>query len=228
MAIFKPGSITQAVSGNVGGVNFAYSSRNIYVRTKRQPTSAGRIKQITNQAYFVEIGNAWTTLSTSLKNAWRTAAKNLPHKNRLGTPTTLSGREFFFQRNFSNLVTFQIAIENSPPMMQATGPLSGLSVENHAPGLYRFSIGTYPTLVTNPWVCWLSNQYTRTSLRHFKNPRIWLRGPNSVAASPCTNEIIAATGPLVVGQFLKFRALSRYQNQLDSPMLFATLTVTQP
>jgi len=228
MAIFKPGAIVQAISGNLSGVNFVNAARSVYIRKARRPNNSTSTAQLAIQANFGIVTNLWAKLSTSLRTTWTTAAKSLAHVNRIGIPTTLSGREFFFLRNLENLNTFALPTQTAPPTMASTKAVALFQVTNaSAANIYLYII-TVPTLVDMPIMLAVANPYTNTNPNYFHRWQIFYQGLLLDLPLNSYTIITAKTGLLRTGQNLKFLIRPRYLNLLAGPPTQAPLTITNP
>jgi hypothetical protein len=130
VAIIKLGPVVQAASGTIGATNFVNAARTVYIRKSRRSTNSTSKAQLLQQTAMNSLVRQWNSLTVSQRNTWTTAAKYFPHKNKLGIPATLTGREFFFFRNLRNLSAFNIAIETSPPPMTMSPNYAGWSLAN--------------------------------------------------------------------------------------------------
>lgn len=101
MAIYRPGSIVGAVSGDVGGVSFANPSGSSVLRKKRRRTAAPSPTKARNQAYFQLYVKEWQAMSDAQRTTWRAFAANITRPNRLGVQRSISGFQEFMRVNLS-------------------------------------------------------------------------------------------------------------------------------
>lgn len=99
MALFKPGAIIGAISGNLGGANFVASTSRPVVRAARRRVNTDQVANLSIRAYIKHLGVLWMGLTANQRNAWNTLASNIRWKDRLAQARTPSGREFFFSHN---------------------------------------------------------------------------------------------------------------------------------
>lgn len=100
MALFRPSSIVQSISGNVGGVTFVQGQRGNVVR--HRPLRINRITEERTDARtrWAFIYSYWyDTLSASQRLEWETTAVTITRTNRLGIPHRLTGLELFLIQN---------------------------------------------------------------------------------------------------------------------------------
>lgn len=99
MAIFEPGSLIGAISGNVGGASFANRSGSKVVRKPRRPSRTNAERIINQQTLITNIARQWRDLTELERAAWRTAAANRPIPNRLGVSRAISGYQYYVSVN---------------------------------------------------------------------------------------------------------------------------------
>lgn len=126
MAIIRPSAIVGALSGNLAGVNFATGKSGPYARQRANRTKALSPGTLHNRARFQFLRHQWQQLTDAQRTAWRQAATNRPHINRLGLTSTLSGNSTFLQHNMHGWPDsgFQaIQFDANPPTLTAPPPL---------------------------------------------------------------------------------------------------------
>lgn len=96
MAIFRPGSIVGAISGNLGTLNFVAGKGTPIVRKRIRKKDSQTPKQITQRSGTQTISSLWRKIPADTRLKWNTAAKKFPHKNRLGQTSQPSGFQLFF------------------------------------------------------------------------------------------------------------------------------------
>lgn len=95
MAIFKTGSIVGAISGTVGGANFANTRGSSVVRKPRRSSPLKSQSNKLHQSNVQRFSLAWRELTPGERDAWKTWANNRPRPNRLGVSRYLSGYQSF-------------------------------------------------------------------------------------------------------------------------------------
>lgn len=240
MAIIKTSSTVLAISGNVGGANFVNSARSPYIRPARRPTSSRSKSQLIQQRSMTVLTNAWNALTVNQRAAWTTAAKNFPHRNRLGIPTTLNGREFYFFRNLFNLSSLGIlygAIESTPPIMKQSPPITTLVLTNPnnatinlqviqpaplgpLPMQFLWVSRTFKTIPPRQWPRWTPFCGYASFIDTF-NIRPYLIGTAGLF-NRTTNPSVGAPG---VGEWIAVRAVGRLTTHLDTVPIVARIQI---
>lgn len=116
MAIFKTGAIIGAISGTVGGVNFANPRGSKVVRRARRASANKTQPQMLIQARMATLISLWRRKPIEEQDAWRAAASQNPYPNRLGQSRQISGFQFFLKENmpFEPNIIAGIAEEKKP------------------------------------------------------------------------------------------------------------------
>lgn len=99
MALYKPGALVSAISGNVGAVNFVASSSRPVLRTARRRVNTDRAGNLPVRAYVAHLNSTWRGLTTAQRNAWATLAAKFRWTDRLAQQRQPSGRELFMSHN---------------------------------------------------------------------------------------------------------------------------------
>ena len=127
MAIIRPSSIVGAISGSIGGTNFATGKNGPYVRSRVSRTKSLTPKQSFVRVRFQFLRHEWQGLTDAQRTAWRMAAANRPHINRLGLTSHLSGHALFIQHNqhgWPDTGTEAIDFDETPPTLAAAAPMT--------------------------------------------------------------------------------------------------------
>lgn len=226
--IIRYGHIVQAASGNIGGANFVAGTRDTYVRSKRMPKSATSPTQLNRQATAQIISTQWAALSTLDKLAWNTCAAAMPHVNRLGIPSAINGREFYFQRWFRNYAFGGSLITAAVPIPITTSPVLSLAVTNPAAGEFDLTW-------TNPGVGAASRMLVYAALTgqtyDLRYNYLWkVLGLYSAPTSPLDlgPNLYLNVGTPLLGERVAFRIITRNTTQLDSPPGEASVLCTHP
>lgn len=115
MAIFKPGAIVGAISGNVGGACFVNNKGSSVLRQPRSRTGSESPAQLVRQAKLHNDIIRWRDLTSEKKRQWNVAASTITFSNRLGVQRLLSGYQYF-------LKTSAIFETTNPPQGATTFP----------------------------------------------------------------------------------------------------------
>lgn len=168
MAIFRPGSIVGAISGNVGGVNF--------VAGKGAPIARQRIRRTKNnspalahsRANLARLRTQWRAITEEQRNAWRQAALIYPHRNRLGLATQLSGIALYIKANMERSaipgLPFQFQ-EDEVPDLTTSAPLQASSLAISISGDYTILISEPISTPYNQVLLYGGRTYKNNSLR---------------------------------------------------------------
>lgn len=97
MAIFRPGALAATISGQVGGASFALSKTSPSIRQPRRRTTSRTAASQTRKSTFKAFLTLWRRLSDDSRAAWRAAAAEFPHVNRVGVVSRLSGYNLFMK-----------------------------------------------------------------------------------------------------------------------------------
>lgn len=97
MAIIRASALVAAISGSVGGVNFATGKRGTVARLRgrRIPTQTEVL--LRQQAIFANASRTWRELSNEQRSSWRALAPGYPITNRLGQTSPPSGYTLFLE-----------------------------------------------------------------------------------------------------------------------------------
>lgn len=207
MALYKPSPLINAISGNVGSVNFVAGAQRTTLRAARNPYSPVRAAQLTPRANMQLVVQAWADLDQTSRDSWNTLARQLSRPDRLGQARTLSGRQFFIRYNLREL-------QNGLTMYTTTAPRVLTDIDWTA----SIIVATSPTNITwkpsgtaYPFFSYfaLSAQaFYRTPPQFIPNRFRWY-GLGYTAATGDQQQypqIINATGELQSGQWFAIHA----------------------
>lgn len=119
MAIFRPGPLIAAISGNVGGLNFAQTRSGPIIRRKTTRTNKKTNRQLNRRARFSQVQKDWAVATDLTRDQWRAAAASIKRTNRLGLPSTLTGFQLFVMNSLTNPVSDHTNFP-VPPHLTAT------------------------------------------------------------------------------------------------------------
>lgn len=143
MALVKTGSLISAISGNLAGVNFAMTRYGIVMRKKAFGTDAKSELQLEQRARLGIIQNLWLVLSDTERQSWRTAARAVRFRNRLGMHYSPTGWQLWL---YLNLPEGPDPAPNYtlPPRPVNAAPLYNVWCECERPNLFRILFDRYP------------------------------------------------------------------------------------
>ncbi len=121
MAIFRTGPLAGAISGTVGGAVFVAGRGTPVIRQRPIGTKRTSPALQVVRARFSNFQRAWSDLSSSTQDAWRTLARNTNVVNRLGQAAPASGYTLFVRYNVE--LQGNTALEFSDPPTLGKGPI---------------------------------------------------------------------------------------------------------
>lgn len=114
MAIYAPGPLIGAISGNLGGVSFANPSGSKVIRRPRRSSVILTEEQVQQQSYVALFARSWASLEEDERAAWRTWAANRPKPNRIGVQRAQSGYQAFMEYHLAKAVVNTTVIPLPP------------------------------------------------------------------------------------------------------------------
>lgn len=142
MAKMKP-YVAAAISGCIGGVEFAMSRAGIVVKRRRPSKPFDSTAQITANAAFLRRVADWHEMTPEAMREWTAYAASHPVLNRLGQQKYISGYNWFMKlRDTEDGIL--LPIETAPP------PIFG-EPEVYEGGPYTFPI-TWPAASDDDWM----------------------------------------------------------------------------
>jgi len=144
MAIFKPSSLVEGISGNVGGINFSAGKNGNIIRKHRRITPALGERQLIRQALFNEAARRWTFILTDTqRREWAAIAKDVFIRNRLGERRQMSGRTLYIRQVASgrDLITSL----DSPGTLFNPNNFSGIGLTANVGGPFTWTCKKSPS-----------------------------------------------------------------------------------
>lgn len=227
MALYRPGPLTNAISGKIAGVDFVAGTRQLAVRKLRTPSSNTSAAQINNRANVGRVITAWNALTSNQRNAWNTTAAQMTTQNRLGLPKNISGRELFFRRNLRNLSFVGIAIQTTPPTQTTTSAPYQVALSNPMASQILVNVLGFPYGAGLQEFLWICRTFSGAPRNHFKN---WVPAlapgtpiPGNTNLKPYFDALLGAPG---IGERIAVKVAARYQDEWDSTPTLGQLIVT--
>jgi len=225
MAIFRPGHVVGAISGNLGAVNYATGPYGPYVRKRLVRTDKSTERQLASRAALQKAKSDWLDLTEEQRDSWKAAARGLKFRNRLGTPRSLSGFLVFLRMNMpytADLVEFPL----NPPVQIPTPPPTSLAFAVTLPNNYIMT--WYPTIT--PGQVWQRIFTTRTLKDHVIRPlKYWRLSEIASQAGPTyniKNAFVYAWGAPQVGEYVAVKLQMWQAERLPSIFMQAGCIVT--
>ena len=97
MALIRTSAVVGAVSGNIGGVNFANTKGSTVARAARRPAGSQTRAQSEQSSRVAGAVNAWNRLPDSMRRAWKNFAEAQPKESRLGEKRPISGYALYVE-----------------------------------------------------------------------------------------------------------------------------------
>jgi hypothetical protein len=229
--LIRPSNLVSAISGTLGGINFAAGRGAPYVRLAGSRADTRSERQINHRTRLGIVINAWRVLSDNDRQSWRAAAQVYNRTNRLGVPRSYSGFQLYLAyilQHFDQLASFDIPCEQ---MLTAPNP-----------GTWTFDLPqtddweAFPAGVTSSFTLWhkffIARGNVNYSRRAYKNYNFFLRAR---AVAPFTViRTHPSTDPLLydgqVGEKVSFMLIVSIEEPdglfLDSYPQFFEATIT--
>ena len=91
MAIFKPGAIVSAISGKLGGIEFAQGKGSPHVKMHGVKGTKSTAPILAGRARVAELARRYRALSVNEKRSWEAFGRAVGSSDRLGRPRPMSG-----------------------------------------------------------------------------------------------------------------------------------------
>lgn len=121
MAIFRPGHVVGAISGNLGAVNFAQGKYGPYVRRRLTRSDKCTERQLSARANARNAHILWFNLTDEQRETWRATAAGMRRTNRLGIPRPISGKQLHFLVQVF-MMPWELHVYKDPPQAKFTAP----------------------------------------------------------------------------------------------------------
>lgn len=120
MAIYTPGPVVGAISGNLGGVSFVNGKGSKVIRHARRAGRQANAQTALASSLTARFARAWSGLTDLHRASWNTYAANRTHSNRLGVDRPLSGYQEWMKRGLQ--VTRNAPFLDPNPPADITSP----------------------------------------------------------------------------------------------------------
>lgn len=116
MALVRISQPAAKVSGNLNGINFAYSIKGPYIRIRRRPNKPPTPKQAKYRALWYRFNSYWHNMTQALRDDWDdfAANPNTGRPNRLGHVRPYSGYQWFIRCNIRRFTAGRV-VTLTPP-----------------------------------------------------------------------------------------------------------------
>jgi len=221
MALCIPGPVVSALSGTVGGVNFANAKSGTVLRTRAVKCDRRSKSQLWYRAAFAAALKYWQEMSTAQKLVWRVLASNVTFPDRFGHQRHISGYQVFLHCNIPHYATY-IFFRSTPVLPFHSYSFTTLSAVFSAGGAYTITYTPSPTVGSAPI-------YGARSFS-ISEPQFW-SGWNLIghlAAVPSPQDITArykaAFGALQEGEWAAIRTHSMVHTSRGPDLIAAAVT----
>ncbi len=229
MAIFRAGPLLDAISGDVGGINFTRSRHGPIMRRKLTRTNKRTPIQLERRARFYHLKREWNLLTTSQRTAWRSSAAQLTFPNRLGVPNRITGHQLFFKVNLAAPDATTTATDPPENLVAYSPPPS---IEVIAQEDFAITcLWEQPTYSVAPTTYFYGARSLSSRPKHFFN---YWRFVTSVQEPAGTNVInftaawTAALGSLLGNELIKVKVKFFDPAFLPSTYTYDTIVTTPP
>jgi len=170
MAIIRMGPVITAVSGAVGGVEFAAARGATVLRRRQHKLRRNSPSALTSNAAYLKTLHSWRALTGDQKLQWNASAANLPLIDRLGNARTLTGQQAYF-------ATARQWIENgfdpaiAPPVVTVAAQPSSITISNTTAAALQITFNGFAPVLFNQVSIWAALSPDRPTNRPPKYQR---------------------------------------------------------
>lgn len=224
MALFKPSPLLAAISGNVGGCNFAMTRHGPVIRKRANRIKRQTPAQLEARADFTRALSYWHDLAPHYKKAWRALAATYTQTNRLGTSHHLTPLQLYLK-----FVTHQLFSPpnpySNPPAPSKTQPITALTLDFTAGG--PANITFVPGVAAHParQMIFAHRPFISSDRVTFNTYRFLGNDTSQDAARDWQTPLEAALGIPLVGERIGIRAFLFDDSYFRSPPFYAATTV---
>jgi len=223
MARITPSPLVSAISGTLGGINFAAPGSHPYVRSSRTWTNPRTPSQQEQRAQVQRLRAAWEALTDAERTQWGRAASQIRHRDRLSAVKAYTARQLFFLTN-APAAARALGIQDTPPLTTPipTPPWDSFTVAPIAPLPITFGTGSFPS--GTYYSIFLARSHRTICPRKFRGWR-WVRNFSAAGVLPVVNlfsEAEATLGTPASGEWWAFRACTCVPGYMPSPWTYGT------
>ena len=210
MAIFRPGPLVAAISGNLGAVNFATAQRAPVVRSRMTKTNPASPEQLKVRNAYNRLWKLWQSLASNEQTPWTVAALQFPRTNRLGLDNPLTGWQLFYETNFYNV--WQVTPSSSafvplPPPLSAAQALTDLVLTATRDLAFQLTVRSLipSTDQDHPGILTIKAWRPHTNLikKLYRAPRRLLRVPFEATTISIADEFVDIFGTPALGEAIR-------------------------
>lgn len=237
MAIVRYGPLIGAISGRIGGAEFANTRAGAVAKKAQHKIRRSSTQALTAHSNYERAIRAWQDLTASERREWRAVAQNIQRTNRLGLPRTISAFQLFLHVVIPSIITTG-AIVTTPPDDVALSPLSSIAITDTSAGnleVETFVAGAPFNTLVEIHIGWLINRQSYTQPRRWHlvwggsqtptgNP--WTIYPGPALNPPVVSTTWANVAPPQTGWKVLIRARRAGLSSLPTPWVFTEATIT--
>jgi len=162
MALIKLGPILGGISGTIGSINFASSSKQIIARPARRPTNTTASTLQISRARLAYANQLWTAQTAATKAAYSTLAATLRRPDALAQTRAPTGREFFLEYTLGLLAASLTPVPANVPTPTNARYWTNLTLTISGAETANFTVTTSPALLVVPLLLYAQTFYRPT------------------------------------------------------------------
>lgn len=210
MAKFRPSAIVQAISGRVGGINFAQGKNGNIIRAISQRQNSTHETQLRNKAWISSAMKSWEddVLTKPLTlQFYINFASNLTNNDALGLPRNPTARELYIHLYFRETQRFGSPLQPPRPVRPTSTPIQITSfTASIATGLNLTFTSDAP-LFSERIIIFLARSFRKTAPKQFRAYRLSDPPLNPQSPINLTQQWENLFGALVLDEAISIRVL---------------------
>lgn len=225
MALIQTSPLVQGISGSVGGVNFASSSRGSYVRARGLHCDVRSEKQLECRRTLDYVRIKYRALTWTQRKQWQAKAQSIYFTDRLGFRKHPSAYHLFLKFNML-MANWGFTVQMSPPLLLVwPSPIDVVPTFTTAPS-YTFTWVLPPGYGAVHCFVYGSRQFRESGSDWFSNWRLVYRGYFVAGGQDITAQWIPVLGELRAGEIVGLRVYTWILIGFPSIPVLSQVTVT--
>lgn len=168
----------------------------------------------------------WQLLSQESRTAWNHAASSVPHTNRLGVTSRLTGFQLFISINFpTKRIGPVLAYQNPPQNLIRTIPIVDVDITFEAGGPYEFFINPADHPFGSDIILYIDRPVSNSVINSFKHWRFLGIKKNQAFNYNWQTEIHSTVGELTENETIGLKALHTISGFMPSLIWSGQTTV---
>jgi len=227
MALIQPGPLVSAISGNIGGTNFAITRQGIIARRPSKQPNKHTVHQQMQRTRFSFLKNTWPTLSADQRKSWNAAALSTSFTNRLGLKKLISGANLFMMYNAQIGRPADFLALDAPTPIRTTSTNYLTHDFEDDPPRYRIFLNPTSTFVGQR-IFFAARSMTSNPRTSFRNWR-FIRSSSALGREyVLTTQIVATLGTLLLGEYVGLAYVAWEIGKLPAIKTFSSTQVAEP